>query len=282
MSLKKAYFWPYWLANSYPAIKQTNNIENKKYFHLYGQGQIYIWRALNIYDDFLDGAGKAIDLPRANDYFRRFLKILYTSKLPKKTLAIFESVLTDLEKSNYEEARHPAFRQTQHGLKAPIKQIDFSDLTILSRKSLVLAIMPICCCLKIKAQLELERQLDLLKFFRLALAAKQLADDAADWTEDLVSKKITPVTALVAAAAQTKKIALDLENNYIQLHQIFISSVSRQLAHNILNLCCLARKQAIFCQLSPTAPLLKNLLQPLEENAKNALKNKQRLQITTE
>ncbi len=269
MKIEKAYYWPYWFTSSCPETKKQ--LKSKKFSQLYGQGQIYLWRALNIYDDFLDGSGKAIELPRANDYFRRFLKILYQSKLSPETLKNFEAVIIDLEKCNQEEVRQSTLRKTKRGWKVPTRIPDFSNLTRLSRKSLTLAIMPICCCIKINPGLNLAQQEKQLEFFRIALAAKQLADDAADWMEDLLAGKITPATSLIIKATQKQKIKLNLENNPTQLHPIFISSAGQQLAHNILILCHLARQQAIKCGISSTAPILQELLRPLEKNANCSL-----------
>ena len=69
MQSEKAYYWPTWLINSY---NPSPKFRTQKQF--FGKTQINLWRALNIYDDFLDGEGKPTELPQGNFNFRIFLK----------------------------------------------------------------------------------------------------------------------------------------------------------------------------------------------------------------
>lgn len=281
MPLEKVYYWPAWLTDSLSANKSGRaKIKNKhKISKLkYGWGQIYLWRALNIYDDFLDGNGRTPDLPRANNYFRRFLKIFYQSKLPTSACRELEFLLSDLEKYNRNEAQQSLILSENKGWCLPRRLPDFSNLSCLSRKSLALAIMPLCFLWKIDPILADKKQCELISFFRLALAAKQLADDAKDWEEDLMAKRITPVTIALLQAAKTKKIYLHPTKNLKEVHLIFASLVSQKIATDIIFLGNQARQAAKHCSLKPGAPLLVRLLKPLEKNAKRAIASYRRYQ----
>ncbi len=79
MTLEKPYFWPEWFAAELDA-GEKKKIKPKLILKL-NRANLYLWRALNIYDDFLDGAGQAMRLPLANRYYRRFLEIYYRLNL---------------------------------------------------------------------------------------------------------------------------------------------------------------------------------------------------------
>ena len=119
-------------------------------------------------------------------------------------------------------------------------------------------------------------QAKIISFFRLALAAKQLADDAKDWEEDLLSRRITPVTIALLQAAEVKEIFLHPRNNLTAAHLIFASLVSQKSANNIIFLCNQARKAAKNCGFKPKAPLFTEILEPLEKAARRGLANYKR------
>lgn len=97
---EKASLWPQLTAQSC----QINKVSPSKLQEL-NKAQLFLWRALNIYDDFLDNEGIPANLPLANNYFRLFLKTIYQEKVLKNYLDIVEQILEDLEKANLEEIK---------------------------------------------------------------------------------------------------------------------------------------------------------------------------------
>ncbi len=271
MQIEKAYYWPLWLAKS---LRQDN--ANRKNY-VFGKANMHLWRALNIYDDFLDGEGDPENLQAANHDFRSFLKIIYTSNLPSFFLTWAEQALTDLEKSNQEEVTTKKLSIQNGYLKIPRNLPKFENLKLLSRKSLPLSIAPIAEIMNgdcIKNKKELKR---FVTFFEYALAAKQLSDDACDWLEDSKNGQITAVNILLLNEAKRKKIKLDLEGDAQTAHVLFITAVAEKTCLNILTLCSQAKKSAKKINIQENAKIIEELIKPLEKAAKKALNFKRML-----
>jgi len=269
MALNNVYYWPQWLVDSWPAE------ERKKiklpWLKRLGQGQIYLWQALNIYDDFLDGGGRPITLPQANSAYRNFLKIYYCAGLSANFYKLFNRLLAKLDQANRAEARAKKITLPNGLIPRPQRLPIFSDLTRLADKSLALAVGPLAVLDSLGNQ-KMSRFQDTLKFFRFSLAAKQLADDARDWLEDLSQEKITAVNVLVLKAAQRRHLPLDLKNDLTTALVIFAKEVSLKTSQEILALCGLARQNGQKINLPRNNQLLTELIKPLEEATQKALK----------
>ncbi len=262
MSKENVYFWPQWTYQARQKIK--NKLIPLTLIKKLNQGQIYLWRALNIYDDFLDGAGEAKKLPRANIYLRRYLKLYYTLNLPPDFYQRFNKIMTDLEKANQEEAREERLKIIKGRLYPPRVLPAFTNLDKLSQKSLALALGPLAI-IYLQGEKNKLRINSFLNFFRLALAAKQLADDAQDWLEDLSQGKITAVNALVLNAARRRKLNLNLEQKPEIFYLLFASDAADLIAKEIISLCSLARQEARQANLLANNKLIINIILPLEK-----------------
>jgi len=269
MRLEKNYCWPSWF---YAALPVANK---KKISHSWlknlDRGQNYLWKALNIYDDFLDGAGQAALLPLANSAFRNFLEIYYRSGLSINFYKKFNYLLDNLDKANRLEARSLRLKIDQNLIKTSGPLPIFSNLTSLADKSLILAAGPLAILdrLGYKENSLFIKTTD--KFFRCALAAKQLADDARDWLDDLSQRKITAVNILVIRAAQKHQLALDLNNNLAAILRLFSRDASLRTSQNIIQLCQAARRAGKSINLPKNNRLLTELLEPLEKATAESL-----------
>ena len=254
---EKASLWPQLTAQSC----QINKVSPDKLQEL-NKAQLFLWRALNIYDDFLDNEGIPANLPLANNYFRLFLKTIYQEKVLKNYLDIIEQILEDLEKANLEEIKREKIIIKNHIILPKNNIIYFSNLESLSKKSLSLAILPLTVYLynnncKIK---EINNFLD---FFRSALSAKQLADDLRDWYSDLINKKMTPATEALLNKIKADRVKISM-NEKNKLSALFFSQPLFSLNVSLFNLIKESQEKSKKLNFKNSAPLLINILEPLE------------------
>jgi hypothetical protein len=262
MPTEKVYFWPQWFATGLSLPAQ--HCLSASLISKLGRATSYLWRALNIYDDFLDGEGKPASLPVANRYYRHFLEIYYRLDLPPNFYKLFRTITDDLDQANRQEVLQPRIKIIKGRLTPPPVYPPFTDLTALSRKSLALSLGPLAiiftatpadCALSVEAT---------LNFFRSALAAKQLADDAQDWLDDLKSGVITAANVLVLQAAVRRHLILDLERRPAIVYLLFAQEASLPLSSQLTNLCQQARAAANQIALSPDSRLIQEIIAPLE------------------
>ena len=100
MKIEKCYFWPTYLS------LVLNKVEQKRVQKILPDlkiAQVFLWRALNIYDDILDKENKETDLLKANNYYRRFLAIHYRLNLPEDYYQKLDKTFSRLEKINKKE-----------------------------------------------------------------------------------------------------------------------------------------------------------------------------------
>ena len=243
-----AYLWPSWYLSSFPKtqrLKISAIVLNKL-----AKGQDYLWEALNIYDDILDGSKDAGELPYANRYFRLFLEIYYRLNLSPEFYKIFNTLLSDLENANREEFIRKKFPRSY-------------KLENLSKKSLALCAGPLAILFLIANQSEAKTS-GLVNFFRFALAAKQLSDDAKDWFEDLSEGAITYPINLIMEKAKKGNIELNLKKKP-ELAYLLFAQVAPKIGHEIGFLCGYARQEARKINLPQNSPLLLNIILPLEK-----------------
>lgn len=262
MKKSPAYNWPYWLAQS--LNKQQASKQKIKKLQT---AQENLWQALNIYDDFLDGNSKAINLPLANRCYRNFLKTIYQSNFSPAFKKLADKILDNLDFANEKELTNDKVIWKKGVPKLAANHSNFSNLTSLADKSLALALAPIAAVTK--GQLKSEKEL--LNFFRFSLAAKQLSDDAKDWLEDLKTGKLTAVNLLVISEGKKRKINNRLYRRPETFHLLFAHGAAIKTSHNILYLCQQARKKAKQIQINEQAPIIKKLITPLEKAAQKAI-----------
>lgn len=259
----KVYFWPQWFAAAWPG-QQKRRLPATLIKKL-NRANLYLWRALNFYDDFLDGSGRPTNLPRANSAYRHFLEIYYRLNLSPNFYKLFNRIISDLDKANRQEIQNQRC-QIVNGKIILNAQVDFLNLTDLSRKSLALGLGPLAILSALDENNDKINQT--LNFFRLALAAKQLADDAKDWLEDLKNGRLTAANFLVLKAAKKRGLTLDLKQKPEIAYLLFALEASPILSKNLQTLCRLSRQAAAQIPLPPAARLIKEIIGPLETGLK--------------
>jgi len=267
MKIEKIYYWPKWFKETLPKNEQAKL--KPKLLTALGQGQIYLWRALNIYDDFLDGAGEREKLPLANSYFRHYLEIYYRLDLPPDFYDLFEKVLSDLDRTNERETQEMKLKTKNSRLIIPKKLPSWPNLIKLSRKSLALALGPVALLSTLGNRIKSAKIQTTLSFFRSVLAAKQLADDSQDWLEDLRSGKITAANVLLLKLAKKDKIILNWERRPEIIYLLF-AQIAPLLIKNLKGLCLRARGEAKKLGWPENNKLIKEIILPLEKAAKKA------------
>jgi lysophospholipase L1-like esterase len=265
MSKEKIYFWPQWFAASLP-LRDRQKIKPILIKNL-GWANLYLWRALNIYDDFLDGAGRPEFLPVANSYHRRYLEIYYRLKLPAKFYKLFNKINVGLDAANRREASRPRLKIKNGEIIFPSRLPNFRNLTNLSNKSLALGLGPVAI---IAAGNGSASRIDAtLNFFRSALAAKQLADDARDWLDDLQSGSLNPCNILVIQEAKKRGLVIDLKHQPAIAYLLF-AAVAQKISEQLKQLCRQTRTAGGRIGLAPKSRLLQEILAPIETGLSEA------------
>lgn len=263
MKHETIYYWPKWLAKTWPTDKQK--MIPRPLLRQLSLGQLYLWRALNIYDDFLDNEGQPKQLPLANSYYHRFLEIYYRLNLSPEFYKLFNKLLKNLDQANLRELSDQNLKIKAGVIAIPKKLPNFSKLTSLADKSLALASGPIALLFIGEPGQKFQKQKFALNFFRYALSAKQLADDSQDWFDDLMAGRITAANVLILQAARIHKIKLDLKKRPEISYLLFAQEAAPIILKNLDRLCRAARQQAKKAGWNGKTTLVEKLLKPLEE-----------------
>lgn len=237
-----------------------------------GTSQEKLWQALNIYDDFFDGSGQIDKLARANDSYRSFLETYYRAGLPADFYRLFKRLFQELWLANHEENQKSLIKIRSGRIIIPKKLTPLPGPSQIVKKSLVLSLGSIAIFSYLGYPIKGAKTQTFLKFWRKALAARQLADDAADWLEDLKQGKITRASGLLLSAARRRRVNLDLKKHQEIAHVLF-AEVAPIITKQILELCRQARLE--FERLKTIAEtkenkLIKNIIIPLEKAASKA------------
>jgi len=264
-----AALWPKWFLASLDK-KERKKIKANVLKKLI-LGQAYLWESLNLYDDIMDEPSRTEKLPKANNYFRRYLEIYYRLGLPNDFYDIFNRLFDDLDKANFKEAEQKKL-EFRSGLIIPFERMpEFPDLKSLAKKSLVLGAGPLAILYLSGDDTSLKKVPGLINFFQAALAAKQLSDDSCDWLEDLKNGTITYPNSLVIKAARNKRLKLNL-NKHPEIACLLFTEIAPIISRDIYSLCQKARQEAKEIGLPVKNPLILNLIEPLEKAVLKAQK----------
>ncbi len=260
--IEKAYFWPLWFVKSLKT-NQKEKIDNKLIKKLQ-TANLYLWRALNIYDDFLDESGKGEELPIANNYYRNFIEIYYNLKLENNFYKIFNEILSSLDKANQDEVRNCHLEIKNKEIDAKTILPKLSPLDQLANKSLALALGPVAICYYLKPKQDDNSAQNILNFFRYALSAKQLADDAKDCFTDLEQGFITKANIRIIQTARRLKLKLRLDSSLPYL--LFNQNVSLAISYDLKYLCQQTRQRAQVAEIKMNSPLITEIILPIEQS----------------
>lgn len=226
------------------------------------------WIGYGIYDDLMDGHGDPSLLPLANACAgaarRRFTK----APLPKAVSEAVEGILDGMEAATLWER-----------VCARTHPCDYGDLSALWEKSLGHAIGPLVITAA-AAPRDRASRAAVLEFFRHYLAARQLNDDAHDWTDDLREGRVNPVGAMMldldpeSSRAFSRDGRLDPDPSLVQA---FWDSVLDRVASLIRKHTGRAREAAGRIRVLSNAEFLCDLLVPLERAADSAVSERERV-----
>jgi len=280
---EKAYHWPRWFAASLPPSEQR--LIKPGLIEKLSRANLCLWRALNIYDDFLDGEGRPETLPAANAYYRRYLEIYYRLDLSDDFFRLFDRVNADLDAANLREARCPRLLIEDGRVVMPRRLPEFKSLRDLSDKSLALGLGPLAIIASLggtttSARANTTARLTkTLNFFRYALAAKQFADDARDWREDLKKGAISACNVLILKEARRRHLSLDWKRRPIAAYLLFVA-VSPKISSRLTQLCRQTRLAGRQAGLKPRSRLLQEIIGPLERGLTESARFRSKLRIS--
>ncbi|MFZ4632370.1 MAG: hypothetical protein ACOYL8_04200 [Patescibacteria group bacterium] len=263
------YYWPLWFSKSLNRFEQ-NKI--KVIIKKIQTAQLCIWEALNIYDDFFDGAGEISRLPQANVYLRQYLEIHYDLNLNKDYYKLLQITFDKLDRVNQAEISSKKL-EIKNGLVILPKNISPNvDLKNLPNKSLVLALGSIAILSYLGYKIKDKKVKSTINFYKYALSAKQLADDSHDWLEDLNSGLITLANAPVLEAARRRGIKLNTKNEPLKAYLLFSEVASPIIIENLLSLCKLAKLEFKKLNFRKNDILSNKLIKPIELACNKAVK----------
>lgn len=270
MIKEKVYFWPHWFLESLINKSGKPTQISQQTLSSLGKANIYLWRALNIYDDFLDGAGKAQQLPVANSYYRRCLKIYYQLALSKNFYRLLDQLFKNIDKSNKAEINIRKNWGQLEPNRATFLKIISQTPSSLSDKSLALALAPLAIADLNHSKNKIQEINNILDFFRHALAAKQLSDDARDWLDDLRNGHITIANVLVLKEALDRGITLNLEKKPEIAYCLFAGRPSLTVSKMLKSLCLKTRIKNKKAGLKTDSQLLTEIIGPIEKGLKDS------------
>lgn len=268
MKIEKCGAWPRWLANDL-GLRKNKKI-TPQWLRLLSQAMSCLWRALNIYDDFLDGSGQISKLGLANSEIRQFYKIIYALHLPADFYQLADSLWAKVDRANGREIKEIDLQLKRGLIIIPKKLPHLPSLKSLSQKSLILTIGPMALLARLNYQMKSPRAKAILNFFSYALAAKQLADDSEDWLEDLKNGQITRANFPILEFARQHKLKLKITGDLTKLNLLFFETASLKIINNLEKLCLLARQELAKAALLKTSYLISEFIKPLEKACSDA------------
>ncbi len=276
MKNKKIYFWPDWF---YQALSPHPVKIEPRIINRLGLANLYLWRALNIYDDFLDGSGRPAQLPLANRYYRKFLEIYYRLNLNDNFYKIFKFILNDLDRANRQEISTQRLLIKNNKILLPPVLPELTNSLELSRKSLALGLGPIAIISQISGKNK-KAKIDLtINLFRHILATKQLADDARDWLDDLKAGQITLANLPILNQAKTKNLTLDFKNQPELLYLLFVRYSSPRICVQLEKLIKATKNISRSLGLKTNNYLITEIIKPIEIGLKEVQRFRGRLPL---
>lgn len=236
-----------------------------------GLANLYGWIAYTIYDDFLDDEGDPKLLSLANACLRELTAIFI--RIGEKNAdfsKIFTGIMDKLDSANAWEIANCRIKNTRI---IP----DYGNFARLAERSLGHALGPlaILCSLGYKSgSSEIKHA---KKFFEAYLIARQLNDDAHDWEEDARLGHINSVSAQIMRDMNKNALPENFtEEDLLEMRKIFWNEIIDDVAARILAFGKSARRSLQKIESIQNTALFEKLLLPIENSAKEALKEKER------
>lgn len=238
----------------YRSLKQEKRLPAEFLKHL-DIANLHGWIAFRIYDDLLDNEGDAAHIPLANISLREVERI-YEGMHVGTSIDIFRKIMDGIEEANYWE-RVNCFKNAPH----------YETYDVLAEKSLGHAQGPIAILLKLGYGPKSKEVRQTLLFFKHYLIARQLNDDAHDWSKDLEKGFINSVGVQV----------IKRQRKDSNLQEIFWNETILKIAEDIFFHIKEARKALRNNKAVKDKSYLESLLIPIENGTQKALTDRKKM-----
>ncbi len=244
-----------------------------------GLSSLFGWIAYTIYDDFLDEEGDIKMLSVANICMRE-MNHIFTELLPKKSgfKPFAEEILDQIDHANAWEVCRCRFKknESRRGRRsAPSTTVDFGDYSQLAQKSFGHALGPIAILFSLGYNKESKEIKNLIKFFKNYLIARQLNDDAHDWSRDLKKGQVNAVGSLVLKSKNSRCLTSDVTSQMNKLEQIFWYEVSPKVFEK-MKVCVEEAREALKnISVIKKPEVLEKLFVPIEFSIGKALRERE-------
>lgn len=244
-----------------------------------GAANTYGWLAYTIYDRFLDEEAPIPALISVANIALRELTAMYERILPQNTHfhTLFHQVMDELETANTWEVTHCRLSLKKRVVTKAYSIPDYEDYHQLAQKSFGHALGPLALFFELGYTMKSAEIKQLMIFFECYLIARQLHDDAHDVVEDLQHGHISAVCAVLLKKYFNRKIipaGTVLDDSLPQLQELFWRDIIGDVCQEIQTHIGAARKAIAKISIIDKPTLFDNLLSPLEEGARQALKQR--------
>jgi hypothetical protein len=263
---------PYYLAQSMHSETQPVPLSLLIKF---GSASVFGWIAYTLYDDFLDDEEVITTLPIANIALRELTYLFTTTVFEKKDfIKMFQRIMDKLEQANYWEVRNCRVKIT-NGIVgfSKYKIPNYGDYSKLAERSMGHAMAPAAILFYLGYDSKSPEVIQLLKFFKLYIIARQLNDDAHDFEQDMRRGHINAVGALLLTAIQKKynKIPSNITKVIPLMHELFWNELAVPVCNDILKHIAAARKTINRITIIKDTAIFEKMLAPVEASAATAL-----------
>ncbi|MDB4984246.1 MAG: hypothetical protein JWM20_425 [Patescibacteria group bacterium] len=231
------------------------------------------WIAYTVYDAVIDGETKEQFLPLANICIREVI-FIYQEFFDKKGFQSVTRILNAIDHANLWEKMNCRFEIKESHFEIPELLPDYKRLGHLANKSLGHALGPIAIMLKFGKKKSAEQ---IEGFFLEYLIARQMNDDAHDWTSDLREGFVNPAGAILLSEFRKKfpkRKILDLAENstdVADLQKAFWDSTIERTSAEILRHTKRARAILKKIPIFSNTNYLETLLASLNSSANKAI-----------
>lgn len=204
-----------------------------------GLANLYGWLAYTIYDDFLDGEGRAELLSVANVASRAsldgFSDALPSANEPFQSLV--KTTFNTIDSANAWELAHCRLDFQDNKLLVDKRLPDYGNLSKLAERSLGHTLSPLAVLVASSVKIESRDFQQTQKALRHYLIARQLNDDAHDWETDLKNGHVTYVVGEILAAIAPKPGTYAVDSLLPKAKRQFwhdtLPDICRQMQHQV-------------------------------------------------
>jgi hypothetical protein len=227
-----------------------------------GTASLWLWLSVAIDDDLLDNQTSIKNLPLANWAEREFVMAVTSTKTSPEYLRLFRKIMNHHNYSQVWEMKYARYQENTIPLSAKI----YSRSSVLSRKSLSHAIIPLYLLDQMKAKQSDSKNIKL--FFTYYLSARQLHDDLSDFEEDLENNRITAANVSAIVDRQNKSLE--------ELRDNFENKTVTQLAKQIITYTNLADRYLREVKIIKHPEYLMQFVRPLRLGAEQIIGEKRK------